>query len=558
MKTYFPPSSTVEINLLPVWLQKASISLTEPASVEIISNILPVSILDSVILVFKIGNGQFKPDASKVSSAILGLLALLVIVKNKLVLILPARGSFLISLALILISRALIVKYNDFMIKSLIILLFIPMWANALIVPEFGLSETLEEKKRGNDFLQLIWDTNTVIEDVEAQVYLKKLGSELVTYSESPGKHFDFFFLNDNSINAFAGPYGYIGVHTGMLLSSDSEAELAGVLSHEISHITQNHLNRFSEKTDKQTYIMVAGMLAAVLVENKDASQAIAASTVAGTAQQNINFTRDHEWEADRIGTKMLSKSGFNPKGMAHFFEKLKDSSNAQEFLRSHPLSINRISDSMQLSSRKIGKYRDDSFEYLTIKAKIYYHQHKRIKLEENKSLNLYMQAYDAFEEQNYQHAKTYIDDLLKLNGDNSTRILAGRIYSKLSELNKAQEYFSKILDNEASVYYAAKSYLDNKQTAKGIGILKSYLRFNQGTYQSYKLLSLLYVDVGKLDRAHIHNAEALILQGRLEDGIARYERAKSITSSQDLFDILSVKIENLQQKIDLYKDLSN
>ena len=98
----------------------------------------------------------------------------------------------------------------------------------------------------------------------------------------------------------------------------------------------------------------------------------------------------------------------------------------------------------------------------------------------------------------------------------------------------------------------------DNKQTAKGIGILKSYLRFNQGTYQSYKLLSLLYVDVGKLDRAHIHNAEALILQGRLEDGIARYERAKSITSSQDLFDILSVKTENLQQKIDLYKDLSN
>lgn len=385
MKTYFPPSSTVEINLLPVWLQKASISLTEPASVEITSNILPASILDSAFLVFKIGNGQFKPDASKVSSAILGLLILFVIVKINWFYS-PRQGG-------ILISQALIVKYNNIMIKILMILLFIPMWANALVVPEFGLSETLEEKKRGNDFLQLIWGTSTVIEDVETQVYLKKLGSELVTYSESPDKHFDFFFLNDNSINAFAGPYGYIGVHTGMLLSSDSEAELAGVLSHEISHITQNHLNRFSEKTDKQTYIMIAGMLAAALVDNKDASQAIAASTVAGTAQQNINFTRDHEWEADRIGTKMLSKSGFDPKGMAHFFEKLKDSSNAQEFLRSHPLSINRISDSMQRSSRKIGKYRDDSFEYLTIKAKIYYHQHKRIKLEKNKSLNLYMQA---------------------------------------------------------------------------------------------------------------------------------------------------------------------
>ena len=86
--------------------------------------------------------------------------------------------------------------------------------------------------------------------------------------------------MNDDSINAFAGPYGYIGVHTGMLLSSDSESELAGVLSHEISHVTQNHLNRFSEKIDKHTYIMVAGMLAAVLVDNSDASQAIVASTV--------------------------------------------------------------------------------------------------------------------------------------------------------------------------------------------------------------------------------------------------------------------------------------
>ena len=246
--------------------------------------------------------------------------------------------------------------------------------ANALEVPELQLTESLQEQKQGNEFLQIIWNTNRVVADVEAQVYLKLLGIELTKYSENPNKHFGFFMLDDNSINAFAGSYGYIGVHTGMLLSSDSEAELAGVLSHEISHVTQNHLVRFGEKTDKQTYIMVAGMLAAALVDNSNASQAIAASTVAGTAQQSINFTREHEWEADRIGTKMLKKSGFDPKGMAHFFEKLKDDVNAQEFLRSHPLSINRISDAMQRSSRLNGEYRDDSFEYTTIKARLYYH----------------------------------------------------------------------------------------------------------------------------------------------------------------------------------------
>ncbi len=442
------------------------------------------------------------------------------------------------------------------MIKLIALFLLLTVNAHSLSVPEAILSESLQEQKQGNEFLQIIWDTNKVVADVETQVYLKRLGNELITYSENPDKHFDFFMLNDDSINAFAGPYGYIGVHTGMLLSSDSESELAGVLSHEASHVTQNHLARFVEKTDKQTYLMVAGMLAAALVDNSNASQAIAASTVAGTAQQNINFTREHEWEADRIGTNMLSKSGFNPKGMANFFEKLTDNSNAQEFLRSHPLSINRISDSMQRSSRYNGDYRGDSFEYQTIKAKLYYHQHKRIKLTTDAPLTLYMQAYDAFEGQKYSQAKEYIDQLLKTNKKNPSLILAGRIYSKQAQLNKAQDYFSTIIDHEEAAYYAAQAFFDNKQAQQGVQLLKRYLKLNNGTYQSHKLLSSLYVETGRLDRAHMHNAQALVLQGKLEQAITRYERAKATTRSQDLFDVITVKINRLEKLVDLYEEL--
>ena len=441
------------------------------------------------------------------------------------------------------------------MIKFLLLLL-LSIQANALEVPELTLSESLQEQKQGNEFLQIIWDTDAVIADVEAQVYLKALGHELVNYSENPEKHFGFFLLNDNSINAFAGSYGYIGVHTGMLLSSESEAELAGVLSHEISHVTQNHLARFSDKTDKQTYIMVAGMLAAALVESSEASQAIATSTVAATAQQNINFTREHEWEADRIGTNMLIKSGFDPKGMAHFFEKLKDSVNAQEFLRSHPLSINRISDSIQRSSRIEGNYREDSFEYGTAKARLYYHQHKRIKLEKNPDLTLYMQAYDAFEGQNYSIAKNFIEQLLLVNTSAPSYILAGRIYAKLKNIKKSQQYFSQANNNESAIYYAAQAYLDNDQAKKGVSLLKYYLKRNEGTYLSHKLLSSLYVETGSLDRAHIHNAKALIRQGKLDLAITRYERAKATTRSQDLFDVVDVEIERLEKRLDLYKEL--
>jgi predicted Zn-dependent protease len=430
------------------------------------------------------------------------------------------------------------------------VLMALPVFA--LNVAELTLSESLQEQKRGNEFLQIIWNVSSVVADIETQVYLKKLGNELSIYSENPSKHLDFFMLNDVSINAFAGPYGYIGVHTGLLLSSDSESELAGVLSHEISHVTQNHLTRFSQKTGKQTYIMLAGVLAAVLANNST----IAAFSVATIAQQSINFTREHEWEADRIVTKMLLKSGFDPKSMAHFFKKLKNNLGANEFLRTHPLSINRISDSMQRSAREHGDYRADSFEYLTIKAKVYYHQHKRIKLATNKALNLYMRAYDSLEKQKYQQAKNHIDQLLKLNDDDSSYILAGRIYSKLAQIDRAQAYFSKIDNNESSIYYAAKAYADNNKITKGIGILKRYLKLNVGTYDSHKLLSSLYVSTGKLDYVHIHNAKALVLQGKLSEGVVRYQRAKSVTQSRDLFDVLTVRIKRLEQLIDLYQNL--
>ncbi|MDC9714254.1 MAG: M48 family metalloprotease [Gammaproteobacteria bacterium] len=441
------------------------------------------------------------------------------------------------------------------MTKFFLPLLLIPFFVFALSVPELPLSESLDEKKRGREFLQLIWGTNSVVSDIEATTYLKKLGHELATYSENPSKHFGFFILKDSSINAFAGPYGYIGVHTGMLLSSDSESELAGVLSHEISHVTQNHLERFSEKAGKQSYLMLAGVLAAVLVDSKEASEAILTSAVAGTLQKNINFTREHEWEADRIGTSMLKKSGFNPQGMANFFKKLQDSANAQEFLQSHPLSINRISDSLQRTAHNSGDYRQDSFEYTTIKAKLYYQQHQRIKLEKDKAIVYYMQAYQAFDKQDYQTAKQYSDKLLTINSDKSSYILAGRIASQLGDIEMAQQYFDKHdAGDEVNIYYMAKAYLDNQQPRLGVAILKPFLKMNQGSYESYKLLAYLYLKQGDFGRSHIQNAKALIAQGELKKAIGHYQRAKTLVRSQDLYDIINVKIGNLQQILDLSK----
>lgn len=440
-----------------------------------------------------------------------------------------------------------------------LILFLIPFFAFALSIPEFQLSESLDEKKQGREFLQLIWDTNSVVSDIEAATYLEKLGHSLVAYSKNPRKHFGFFFLKDNSINAFAGPYGYIGVHTGMLLSSDSESELAGVLSHEISHVTQNHLVRFSEKVGKQNYLLLAGIVAAVLTGNGEASEAILTSTVAGTLQQSINFTREHEWEADRIGSEILQKSGFNPQGMANFFKKLKDNSNAQEFLQSHPLSINRIADSLQRSTYAPTVNKKSSFEYVTIRAKLYYQKNQQIESQKGQEITYYMQAYQAFEKQNYKSAEHYISKLLLLNSSKSSNILAGRITAKLGNIVLAQQYFNKnhgIKEDEASIYYAAMAYLDNQKIHLGITILKSFLRINQGSYTSYKLLALLYLKQGKIGRSHIQSAKAFIIQGKLNEAIGHYQRAKALVNSQDLYDIINANIGRLQQTLDLQKSL--
>lgn len=436
-----------------------------------------------------------------------------------------------------------------------ILLLLVCFQVYALEIPEVRSTESWSEKKQGNAFLQFIWNTGKVSEDIEAQVYLKTLGNELRTHSNNPTKHFDFFMLQDNSINAFAGPYGYIAFYTGTLFSADSEAELAAVLSHEIAHVTQNHLYRFNKKTNKQGLLIATGILAALLTKDAQTSKAITSSTLAGVAQQSINFTREHEWEADRIGLKTLLKSGFDPKAMAHFFTKLKDNKNAQEFLRTHPLSINRISDSMQRVDFTQGDYRDNSFEYESIRARMYYQQYQRLQDATNADLILYMQAYRAFKQQKYAQAKTFIDELLQQNTDNPTYILAGRIYAKIGDLKQAQQYFSKNLRNQVNVYYSAQAYADNQQVEKGAQILRRYLRSNSGDYQSYKLLSWLYARLGKTDRAHIYKAQALVIQGKLQAGIDHYQRAKSITHSQDMLDVIQVKIEQLQNLVDAYKD---
>jgi predicted Zn-dependent protease len=432
------------------------------------------------------------------------------------------------------------------------IVLFLVL-SNTLLFNAQGAFLSLQSQKDGNDFLKMIWASDTVVADIESRVYLKNLGMRLKSFSKKPSQNFAFYLLADDSINAFAGPFGIIGLHTGTLLVASNEAELAGVLAHEIAHITQNHLKRLSDKTSGYKYWQFAGLLAAVLANDSDISQAIMSSTIAGSLQQGINFTRAHEWEADREGIKILQNSGFDGRGLAQFFAKLTRSGNAQAFLSTHPLGSNRISDSLGRVTQQ--KTTPDSFEYLTAQARFFYHKNKRVKLGGVPKLIKYMQAYEAFELQKYKDSGVFVRDLLALDTSAPSLILAGRVYAKLGKMKLARGFFDRA-GGEPSRYYLAQAYLQNKQAKQGAKMLRRYLNHQGGLSESYALLAKIFIQTNEMDRVHFYQAKSLLLQGKLTSALAQYNRAKSLTHSEDLRDILHAKIQVLTRKIKVYESL--
>jgi predicted Zn-dependent protease len=189
-------------------------------------------------------------------------------------------------------------------------------------------------------------------EDPLISAYFEDMGYRLASNSERTDKSFTFVVLDQPVVNAFAAPGGVIALYSGLILKADDENEVAGVLAHEIAHITQQHLYRAMENQQAMTIPIALAMLALVLVGggSPDAIQTAVLGGQAAAMQAQIFFTRQNEYEADRIGISTLSRAGYNPAGMAEFFEKMGRVSRAMgegppEYLRTHPVSSSRIAE---------------------------------------------------------------------------------------------------------------------------------------------------------------------------------------------------------------------
>jgi predicted Zn-dependent protease len=235
------------------------------------------------------------------------------------------------------------------------------------------------ERRIGESVMRDIRRDPTYLDDPEVAEYLNALGARLTSAAPAARQDFEFFAIKDTSINAFALPGGFVGVNTGLITVSDSESEVASVLAHEISHVTQRHIARQIGIEKQMQVPMMIAMAAAILLgrSRPDLASGAAAAVQGGAIQSQLAYSRDFEREADRIGFQRLVGAGFDVRAMGEFFEKMQrytrlvDSGAVPSYLRSHPVTTERISDAQARAEGMPYRQRPDSLEYHLVRAKL-------------------------------------------------------------------------------------------------------------------------------------------------------------------------------------------
>jgi predicted Zn-dependent protease len=251
-----------------------------------------------------------------------------------------------------------------------------------ITLPDFGDSSSAvfsgaAERELGEAFMTEIRQSMIIIDDPEIDDYIQSLGYKLVSATDEQNIRFTFFVVQNASVNAFAAPGGWVGVFTGLIIATDSESELASVIAHEVSHVTQRHIARFIERSEYSTIKTLAGILAAIAIgsQSSEAGAAALATVIGVQAQGQIDFTRTNEKEADRVGIQLLDKAGFDPSAMATFFEKLQTASRyykrPPEFLSTHPVNTSRIAEARDRAQQLGLRQRADSQRYRMVRAKV-------------------------------------------------------------------------------------------------------------------------------------------------------------------------------------------
>ena len=417
-----------------------------------------------------------------------------------------------------------------------------------------------DESQLGRMIMRDIRRSGRVVEDPLVTEYINEIGSRIVAQTNRGDYTFTFFVVDDPRINAFALPGGYIGVHTGLIEATRSEDELAGVVAHEVAHVTQRHIARAIHANSRQSILSTAMMLGAIVVAaaggSSDAVQGAIAVAQGTAVQQQINFTRTNEYEADRIGIAALADAGFDPYGMASFFEVMSRQTTtspemrAPEFLRTHPVTTARIAESRNRareypvvrshdsSSYGIARARMIVARFDTPKEAVAYFEKRPY--ENQTSVERYGRAVAYQRAGQYWEALDIFRDLLK----NDKSIIAyhiglGQTLVALDQPREALETYERAVGlfprNVPLVLDYGEHLLQLGQASKAHTMLLDLMNNVPPTPEQVRLIARAANEAGENAEAYYYLSEYRLMIGDLTGGIGYLQQALRLPELQEI-----------------------
>ena len=445
-------------------------------------------------------------------------------------------------------------------------------------LPDMGTSagSTLsigQEMQMGDYYVRQLRGSAPLINDPLLTQYINALGMRLVSHADSVKTPFTFFLINNDEINAFAFFGGNVVLHSALFRYSDNESQLASVMAHEISHVTQRHLARAMEDQKRNAPLTWVGALGSILLAmaSPQAGMAALTGTLAGTQQGMISFTRQNEEEADRIGIQVLQRSGFDPQAMPMFMGKLLDesrySTRPPEMLLTHPLPESRLADARNRANQMRPVVVQSSADFYLAKARtlgMYTNGDNKLGTDllnawdkgniRQQHAAQYGRALLAMESNNFDQARKTLQPLLNADPQNAwyldlaTDIDLGQ--KKTSDAINRLKNARELRTNPVLQLNLANALLQGGQPGEAATILNRYTFTYKEDGNGWDLLAQAEGALGNRDQELAARAESMALVGQLEQAISLLSSASS-----------QVKLGSLQQarydaRIDQLRDL--
>jgi predicted Zn-dependent protease len=430
-----------------------------------------------------------------------------------------------------------------------------------------------QEMQMGDFYVRQLRGSAPLINDPLLVQYINGLGMRLVSHANSVRTPFHFFLINNDELNAFAFFGGNVVLHSALFRYADTESQLASVMAHEISHVTQRHLARAMEDQKRNAPLTWVGALGSILLAmaSPQAGMAALTGTLAGTQQGLISFTRQNEEEADRIGIQVLQRSGFDPQGMPQFMDKLMDqsrySSRPPEMLLTHPLPESRLSDARNRANQMRPVVVQSSEDFYMAKARtlgMYNNGQNQLSsdlLDSWSKGNIreqhaaqYGRALQAMEANNYVEASKQLQPLLTANPQNAwyldlaTDISLGQ--NKNAEAVNRLKAAKELRNSPVLQLNLANALLQSGNPAEAATLLNRYTFTYKDDVNGWDLLAQAEGKLGNRDQELAARAEGMALVGRLDQSISLLSNASA-----------QVKLGSLQQarydaRIDQFRQL--